>query len=112
MKKSLIALALLFSLHDGFACDICGCSSGNYFIGPFPRFHKYFLGTRYTFRSFHSEVANDPTQFSKDFYQTIELWGGYNLGQRWQLLGFIPYNINQQKSDDGLAKSNGLGDIT
>jgi hypothetical protein len=112
MKKIVLASILFFSLQDSFACDICGCSSGNYFIGPFPLFHKYFLGTRYTFRSFKSVVANDPGQFSNDFYQTIELWGGWNIGRKWQVLAFVPYNINRQNSDDGLTKSNGLGDIT
>jgi hypothetical protein len=112
MKKILLAGILFFSFQDSFACDICGCSSGSYFIGPFPLFHKYFFGTRYTFRNFKSVVANDPTQFSKDFYQTVELWGGWNIGKKWQVLAFIPYNINRQNSDDGLVKSNGLGDIT
>jgi hypothetical protein len=112
IKKLLFAFILYFSVQNSFACDICGCSSGSYFIGPFPLFHKYFVGTRYTFRNFKSVVADDPGQFSKDFYQTIELWGGWNIGKKWQVLAFVPYNINRQNSDDGLVKSNGLGDIT
>ncbi len=95
-----------------FACDICGCSSGNYFLGPFPQFRKHFFGTRYSFRSFHTHIANDATQFSNDFYQTAELWGGYNINRKWQVLTFIPYNINKQSSDDGIQKSSGLGDIS
>jgi hypothetical protein len=111
MKKIVLTGILFLSLQNMFACDICGCSSGNYFIGPFPFFHKHFFGTRYTFRSFRSAVANDPGQFSKDFYQTIELWSGWNIGKKWQVLAFVPYNINRQNSDDGLTKSSGLGDI-
>jgi hypothetical protein len=112
MRKILLTGILMLSLQDIFACDICGCSSGNYFIGPFPMFHRHFFGTRYTFRSFKSVVAGDPGQFSKDFYQTIELWGGWNFAKKWQVLAFVPYNINRQTSDDGVKKSNGLGDIT
>lgn len=112
MKKIFMAGMLFLSLQEVNACDICGCSSGNYFIGPFQQFHKHFFGTRYSFRSFRSRMADDPTQFSKDFYQTIELWGGLNIGKKWQVLGFVPYNINRQNSDDGLTKSNGIGDIT
>ncbi|MFC4233262.1 hypothetical protein ACFOW1_15275 [Parasediminibacterium paludis] len=112
MKKIIIAIVFIFSIQFVSACDICGCSTGNYFVGPFPRFHKHFFGTRYTFRSFRSEVANDPTQFSKDFYQTVELWGGWNIGKKWQLLAFLPYNFNKQHSDDTLLKSNGFGDAT
>jgi hypothetical protein len=112
MKKIFLAGILFLSVQDSFACDICGCSSGNYFIGPFPFFHKHFFGTRYTFRSFKSNVADDPDQFSKDFYQTIELWGGWSIGKKWQVLAFVPFNFNRQNSDDGLVKSSGLGDIT
>ena len=53
-----------------------------------------------------------PTQFSNDFYQTVSLWGGWNIGKKWQVLGFIPFNINRQSSDDGEVKSSGLGDIS
>ena len=112
MRKIFLTGILFLSLQDIFACDICGCSSGTYFIGPFPMFHKHFIGTRYTFRNFNSVVADDPGQFSKDFYQTIELWGGWNFAKKWQVLAFVPYNINRQNSDDGLTKSNGIGDIT
>ncbi len=112
IRKLLSTIIFILLLQDVFACDICGCSSGNYFIGPFPMFHRHFFGARYTFRNFRSDVANDPSQFSKDFYQTVELWGGWNFAKRWQVLGFVPYNINRQSSDDGLSKSNGIGDIT
>lgn len=94
------------------ACEFCGCSSGNYFISPFPQFKKSFVGTRYTFRRFDTVLSDDPSQFSHDFYQSIELWGGVNLGKRWQVFGFLPYAINQQNSDDGLTQTQGLGDLT
>jgi hypothetical protein len=112
MKKNLLICFLIASINQTFACDICGCSSGNYFIGPFPQFRKHFFGTRYSFRSFHTHLANDATQFSNDFYQTIEFWGGYNISKKWQVLTFIPYNINRQSSDDGVKKNNGVGDIS
>jgi hypothetical protein len=112
LRRFVLAVIMLITIQDSFACDICGCSSGNYFIGPFPYFHKFFVGSRYTFRSFKSIVANDASQYSHDFYQTVEVWGGWNISKRWQVLGFIPYNFNRQSSDDGVAKANGLGDIT
>ena len=112
MKKIFSAGIILLLMQQSFACDICGCSSGNYFIGPFPQFHKHFFGLRYSFRSFNSQMASDKTQFSKDFYQTVELWGGMNIGKKWQVIGFVPYNINRQSSDDGKKFSQGMGDIT
>jgi hypothetical protein len=112
MKKGFIAIIFTLFLKISLACDICGCSSGNYFVGPFPLFHKHFAGVRYTFRTFHSVVKNDVSQFSRDFYQTAEIWGGWNIGNKWQLLTFLPYNINRQASDDGVMKSSAVGDIT
>ena len=112
MRKLLILILLTISLQNAFSCDICGCSSGNYFIGPFPQFNKYFLGMRYSFRSFNTVLNSDNNQFSNDFYQTVELWGGLRLNKKWQLFMFAPYNINQSVSDEGKKQNNGLGDMT
>jgi hypothetical protein len=112
MRKFIITGVFILLLQTSFACDICGCSSGNYFVGPFPWFHKHFVGVRYTFRTFHSVVKDDVTEFSKDFYQTTEVWGGWNIGKRWQLLTFLPFNVNRQESDDGVMKSSAFGDAT
>jgi len=32
LKKAVLLSLLCFSLFQCFACDICGCSSGNYFV--------------------------------------------------------------------------------
>jgi hypothetical protein len=112
MKKALLVVCLILFIQTVFACDICGCSSGNYFLGPFPQFRKHFFGTRYSFRSFESKLQSDEGQYSKDFYQTVELWGGVNISRKWQVLGFVPYNINKQTSDDGVRRMSGVGDVT
>jgi hypothetical protein len=109
-----IALFLLISLtlKNLVACDICGCSTGNYFLGPTPQFKSYFIGTRYSFRSFNTVLKTDNEQYSKDFYQTAEIWSGLKINQRFQALVFIPYNINYSKTDDGNKLHEGLGDLT
>lgn len=112
MKKLILTGILFFTFTGLFACDICGCSAPGYFFGPFPQFKSHFYGVRYYFRSFNSQVKNDASQFSKDFYQTAEIWGGLNVGKKWQLMAFVPYNFNKQKSDDGTNSMNGIGDIT
>jgi hypothetical protein len=103
-------IIMLFSFTAS-ACEICGCGVGNYYIGLLPQFHRSFLGVRYQFSSFHTSIKNDPTQYSNDLFQTIQVWGGINIGERWQVLAIIPFNTVHQASDDGTYNANGIGDI-
>jgi len=111
MKKIALTINIILFSFACSACDICGCGLGNYYIGLLPQFNHSFLGLRYKYSSFHTNIKNEPTEFSKDFFQTIEVWGGMNIGKRWQILTMLPFNNIHQTSDDGTLNAKGLGDI-
>jgi hypothetical protein len=112
MKKHIVLL-FIYSLinFSADACEICGCANGNFQIGLLPNFTKGFLGIRYNYSRFHSVVRDEPAEFSRDQYQSIELWGGYNF-KKFQVMAFAPYLFSQKVTDDGTINSSGVGDFT
>lgn len=108
----IIILIAILSCTKTYACDICGCGGSNTYLGLLPDFKTKFIGLRYHYMTYNTVMAMDATQHSKNYYNTIELWGGLNIGKRWKLLAFVPYHLNKQVDDDGTTNNNGMGDIT
>jgi hypothetical protein len=112
MKKVFIIFCLfILSIFTTRACEICGCGLGNYYIGLLPQFQHKFIGLRYQYRNFNTLLTNDPTQFSHDFYKTAEIWGGWNISDKLQVIALVPFNFIHQVSDDGITDKNGIGDM-
>lgn len=117
MKRIIIlvltASVLTSAVH---ACDVCGCSSSNQFLGVLPQYHKNFIGLQYLYNSFEgnhpSLFENKPDEHSEDYYRTVQLWGRYNVGKRIQLFGFVPYRFNRQITDGIESRKEGLGDVS
>ena len=114
MKKIFLSIIVLsiVSVSTTYACPICGCGVGGFYIGLLPTYKSKFIGLRYQFAHYETHLNDDPTQYSHDYYRIVELYGGTTIGNKWQLLGFVPYHINYQNTDDGIVRKNGLGDIT
>ncbi|MDE3234313.1 MAG: hypothetical protein KGO81_00050 [Bacteroidota bacterium] len=112
MKRSFLVFIFLITASVSFACPICGCGGGSMYMGLLPNFQSKFIGVRYHYAAYHTQLANNPGQFSDNYYNITELWGGINIGSKFKVLGFVPYYFNKQSDDDGVTYKNGLGDIT
>ncbi len=112
MKKIYCLFFFITVLGAAQACPFCGSGVGNFYMGILPEFKNSFMGVRYQHFRYHSQVAGEESEFGHDYYNTIELWGGVSLGKRWQLLGYLPCQINLRRTDDGIIRQNGLSDIT
>jgi len=109
MKKLFISfLFLFFPTMFIFACPFCGCGNSNFQIGILPTFSKAFISVRYSYAHFKTDSSS---QYSRDYFHTTELWGGYNFG-KFQVMAFVPYLTIHKLSDDGDVNTSGLGDVT
>lgn len=113
MKKIYIfILFLTLSSFSAIACDICGCGVGSYYLGLTPQFAKNFVGLRYRNMSYNSHVGMGDMFATKEHFQSTELWARYYVKPKIQLMAFVPYSFNSQKTIDNTLYINGLGDIT
>ena len=115
MKKLIIAsLLTLFTITATKACDICGCGVGSYYLGILPEYNKRFIGLRYQHKTLQTHLGpmGERTPLTADeTYQSVELWGGWNIGKRFRVLAFVPYNFNERESQASTGSKDGLGDI-
>lgn len=112
--KLIITIGLLTATLGTKACDICGCGVGSYYIGILPEYNKRFIGLRYQHKTLQTHLGplGQVTPLTTDeTYQTAELWGGWNVGKRFRVLAFVPYNFIQKSSQDANVSKNGLGDV-
>ncbi|TWF42778.1 hypothetical protein FHW36_102539 [Chitinophaga polysaccharea] len=114
MKKISILCIILLSNYVASACDICGCGVGSYYIGLLPDFKQRFIGLRYQHKTMRSHLGPGGTTSyltTQETYQTAELWGGWNIGRRFRVLGFIPVNINSRENQGITTSKSGWGDV-
>lgn len=113
MKKNLILIAVLLSFGSStklFACDMCGCSS----IGGLNNLSAYatnnFIMFKSSFISFHTFSETESTDIYSDMY-SFDLIGGYSIGKRLHLTGYLPYKLNNYSANEETNTYQGIGDI-
>ncbi|MFB6456796.1 transporter [Chitinophaga sp. Hz27] len=115
MKKIIVLLTIILSIsYELRACDICGCGVGSYYIGLLPDFKKRFIGLRYQYKTLTSHLGPGGTTSyltTAETYQTAELWGGWNIGKKFRIIGFVPVNFNSRENQGETLHRSGLGDI-
>lgn len=116
MKKifTILLIAIILPFQKTQACDICGCGVGSYYIGILPEFSRKIMGLRYRYSSLRTHIGAGGTVTyltSDEAYNTLEWWGGWNIGKKFRVMATVPYSFNQ-RTNQGVAKEkNGLGDI-
>ncbi len=116
MRKYILILLLTIAFPMfAIACDICGCGVGNSYIGILPDFRNHIFGLRYRYNSMwtHLGVGGSFTYLTtKETYNTIEAWGGWNIGNKFRIMASIPYSFNDRTNLGVTNSKNGMGDIT
>jgi hypothetical protein len=116
--KKILGMMLLASawMEPSRACDVCGCSASNQYLGVLPTANLNFVGIQYLHNGFSSDhpslFENRPNERADDYYNTVQLWGRYNIGSRLQVFAFVPYRYNVQRTDTGTSTMSGVGDIS
>ncbi len=113
MKKNLLILLLILFHTSSFACDVCGNGVSSFTAGTMPSLSKDFIGVRCRYSSFVSHQGGGRLFETKEIFKTTELWYRKRLGNRWQVMAFVPYHFNEQGFQNGLPnkKLNGFGDV-
>lgn len=114
MKKIVSVIIGLVLYSSVSACDICGCGVGSYYVGILPEFSKKIIGVRYRYSSLQSHIGAGGVRTyltTDEHFHTTELWGGWTIGKKIRLMGYVPMGFNQKINQEGVTRKNGLGDI-
>lgn len=116
MQRLFMLLLFLGSSTALHACDICGCSNGNFYLGILPRFEKHFTGIRYQVRTFRSNHLPDlfgkPGAVASEKSHQFEIWGRVNPHKRVQIFYSMPIVLKERYEDGTKIQSTGPGDLT
>jgi len=114
MQKSIALLYGVLAIVNVYACDVCGGVSANSTIGFAPTNDFHYFGIRSNYRRFysHSESMITGTMNSTEYFFQSDLVGKFQLSNRWQFIGIIPYSYVSQIENGTKSSKSGLGDLS
>lgn len=106
-----VSLIVTFSV---LACGVCGGGASNQYFGLLPQSKGGFAGLQYQLRDFTGQHTTGSMSVNtlREYYNALQLWGRYSLGDRIQLFAFLPYIVNSRFEIDNNQRVNGIGDAT
>lgn len=114
--KYILSYILCLACTSATACDVCGGGAGAQGLGILPQLYNNFAGLQYQHRNFssiHPSLNGEtPGAASKDYYNTLQLWGRCKLAERVSLFAFVPYQVNKQVVGGSATIQQGLGDMS
>ncbi len=108
--KKLLLVGILAVSNYAMACDICGCANMSSTLGTMPQFQRNFIGLRWTHNSFTSSAFTEYT--TTDNFNEYDLYGGYYVHKKVQLMGIIPFVSNNSSSVENNYTESGVGDVS
>lgn len=115
MSRFFMLTGILLMSSITLACDICGCAASSFSLGLLPSSNHHFIGLRSsirTFRTTHPPLFGIQDPPSKELFTTTDLMGRWKINKRFQLIGVVPYVVNNQSTDERTLNIHGIGDIT
>lgn len=113
-KMLLITTGCIFTLLSAVkACDICGGGAGSHYMGLLPEFSKKIAGLRYRYNALQTHIspAGGTTYLTtRERFYITELWGAWNFGDKFKLMGNIPYNHLTKENQGATVSKSGVGD--
>jgi len=70
---------------------------------------------RYQYKTLRTHMGPGGTTTyltTDETYRTIELWGGWNIGKRFRIMGTLPVNFNERMDQGEKQTKSGLGDMS
>lgn len=109
----LSAIALLFVVHSGYSCNVCGCASSAFSGGIMPGYtlHGVGLFTGFSKYTTNNSLLNDNISSSTDKFLQYGLQLNYAINPKLTVVATIPFQSVFRTEDETPYQLTTVGDI-